>query len=502
VTQVYNSSVPAGAVISQTPTAGTSLVSGSPVSLLVSLGVAPAVTVPNVVGATQTAAQQTLASANLAVGTITRVYHATVPSGSVVNQTPAAGSSIAAGTAVNLTVSSGPAPTNPPLDATAFATKADFTVNAGPIGLVSGDLDSDGKPDLAVANYGAGSGNTVSVLRNTSTSGSASFAAKVDLTTNAGPYELALGDLDGDGKLDLAVANYGSSGTGSTVSVLRNTSTSGAITFAAKVDLATNSGSLGIAIGDVDGDGKPDIAVTRFSEGVGTVVSVLRNTSTSGAISFAAKADFTVGVGPIGVALGDLDGDGKADLVVSNYGTFAGDGATVSVLRNTSTSGSIAFAAKVDFATNSGPRGVVIGDVDGDGKADVLVANFGNSSGSTVSVLRNTSTTGNLAFATKVDLTVGSGALGIALRDLNKDSKADVAVSNFSSGTLSLLQNNSTSGNVAFTAKFDFTSGANAFEPVISDLDGDSWPDVAVTAYGGGVNNTVAVLRNLLGVPH
>ena len=166
-------------------------------------------------------------------------------------------------------------------------------------------MDGDGKPDLAVANQFS---STVSIYRNMSSSGSitsSSFAAKVDFTTGAQPYSVAIGDLDGDSKPDLAVANSSSDN----VSILRNTSSSGSISsssFAAKVDFTTGSGPLSVAIGDIDGDGKPDLAVANSNS---NTVSVFRNTSSSGSISsssFAAKVDFTTGSAPLSVAIGDI----------------------------------------------------------------------------------------------------------------------------------------------------------------------------------------------------
>src|ERR1019366_823085 len=136
-------------------------------------------------------------------------------------------------------------------------------------------------------------------------------------------------------------------------------------------------------IGDIDGDGKPDLAIANWNS---NSVSVFRNTSTSGTVSFAAKVDFTTGGNPESVSIGDIDGDGKPDLVLANNAS-----STVSVLRNTSTSGTVSFAAKVDFATGASPHSVSIGDIDGDGKSDLAVA---NSSSNTVSVFRNTSTSG------------------------------------------------------------------------------------------------------------
>jgi len=373
-----------------------------------------------------------------------------------------------------------------------IAAKIDFTTGTNPRSVAIGDLDGDGKPDLAVANQGSAS---VSVYRNTSTSGSivaGSFAARVDFTTGTSPSSVAIGDLDGDGKPDLAVANTGSN----SVSVFRNTSSSGSIvagSFAARVDFTTGTSPISLAIGDLDGDGKPDLAVANQ---LAHTVSVLRNTSTSGSIvagSFAAKVDFTTGTNPQEVVIGDLDGDGKPDLAVANNNS-----STVSVLRNTSTSGSIvagSFAATIDFTTGTNPRSVAIGDLDGDGKPDLAVANFNSNS---ISVFHNTSTSGSIAagsFAAKVDFTTGAGPR-VSLGDLDGDGKPDLAVANQHSASLSVFRNTSTSGSIvagSFAAKVDFTTGSTPVPVAIGDLDGDGKPDLAVANFSSG---TVSVLRN------
>ena len=134
--------------------------------------------------------------------------------------------------------------------------------------------------------------------------------------------------MDGDGKLDLAVANYD----GNTVSLFRNKSVSGSITdssFASKVDFTAGTTPHAVSIGDVNGDGKPDVAVANRSS---NTVSVLRNKSDSGSItasSFDAKVDFTTGVYP-SATTGDVDGDGRPDLAVTNW-----NGNAVSIFRNT-----------------------------------------------------------------------------------------------------------------------------------------------------------------------
>ncbi len=361
----------------------------------------------------------------------------------------------------------------------AFVAKADYATGTGPYSVSIGDLDGDGKPDLALANNGS---NTVSVLRNTSTSGTVSFAAKVDFSTGIWPYSVSIGDVDGDGKPDLAVANYGSN----TVSVLRNTSSSGSVSFEAKVDFTAGSSPESVSIGDLNGDGKPDLAVANaFSD----KVSVFRNTSSSGTVSFAAKVDFTTGTFPNSVNIGDIDGDGKRDLAVANNGSN-----TVSILRNTSSAGTVSFATKVDFATGANPYSVSIGDLDGDGKPDLAVANKGSNN---VSVLRNTSTSGSItsgSFAVKVDFATGTNPYSVSIGDLDGDGKPDLAVANYGSNTVSVLRNTSISGSVSFADKADFGTGSLPYSVSIVDIDGDGKPDLAATNYG---NNNVSVIKQI-----
>ena len=122
VTSANSATVPAGLVISQSPAAGSSVAAGTAVALVVSLGPAPvSVPVPNVVGLTQTDAQTAITNAGLTVGAVTTSSSTTVPAGQVISQNPAAGASVATGTAVALVISSGPALTGPSVDATAFA---------------------------------------------------------------------------------------------------------------------------------------------------------------------------------------------------------------------------------------------------------------------------------------------------------------------------------------------------------------------------------------------
>ncbi|MFY7886398.1 MAG: FG-GAP repeat domain-containing protein, partial [Dolichospermum sp.] len=165
------------------------------------------------------------------------------------------------------------------------------------------------------------------------------FDPKIEISTGTGttwPYQVALGDVDGDGKADLVVANRANS----TVAVFRNTSTSGTVSFATRVDFSVAQEPRGLALVDLDGDGKLDIATTGGNLNQ-IAFTVLRNTSTSGTISFAAKLETNTTAATYSIASADVDGDGKEDLIFG--------GPKMIIYPNTSTVGNITFATPVDY---------------------------------------------------------------------------------------------------------------------------------------------------------
>jgi len=342
-----------------------------------------------------------------------------------------------------------------------FAPKVDYSTGASsyPMSVAIGDLNGDGKADLATANYWNAK---ISVLIN---NGDGTFAAHVDYTAGTNPESIAIGDLDGDGDADLAVANY----TSNRVSVFIN---NGSGIFAAKVDYVTGTGPISVAIGDVSGDGKADMAVTNYAS---TSVSVFIN---NGNGTFAAKVDYPTGAGtgPRSVAIGDLSGDGKADLAVANNAS--------NVAQIFINNGSGTFAAKVDYPLGGSARSIAIGDLDGDGDADLATANFSNPN---ASVLMNN---GNGTFATKVDYTTGSSPTSVAIGDLDGDGDADLAVANDGTLLVSVLLNN---GNGTFAAKVDYTTTASPQSVAIGDLSGDGKRDLVTANWS---SDKVSVLIN------
>ncbi len=372
------------------------------------------------------------------------------------------------------------------ISSNSFAQGIDSTTDLHPNDLVMSDFDGDGKPDLATANnYSiAGSPASISVLRNTSSGGAISFETHKDISTGVQTFALAAGDLDGDGKPDM----ISSSIVDKTISVFKNTSTTGAISFANKKDYAVGENPYDIAIGDLDGDGKLDIALTNY---LSNSISIFRNTSTVGIISFAAKMDIPTGVdlGPWGIAIQDLDGDGKPDLAVTNNLSNS-----ISVFRNISTIANISFAPSIHFYGGVAPMGIAIGDMDGDGKPDLVWAKDGDNT--VVSVELNQSSPGALSFvATPAHTHNITYAYNVAISDINGDGNPDVLLS--SHGKISVFQNASTIGNVSLSPIADFP-GNSPYALAAGDINGDGYVDIVATNF---TSTSVSIYKNQILLP-
>jgi hypothetical protein len=369
-----------------------------------------------------------------------------------------------------------------------FAAQQTFATGADPGSVTVADVNGDGKPDLIVANAYA---DTVSVLLNTTAPGAItpSFAAQQTFATGSNPTSVTTADVNGDGKPDLIVANDGAG----TVSVLLNTTVPGAATpsFAAQQTFATGAGPVSVTVADVNGDGKPDLITTNYVDGT---VSVLLNTTVPGATtpSFAAQQIFDIGLRPFSVTVADVNGDGKPDLSVANY---AGP-STVSVLLNTTAPGdtTASFAARQTFATGTNPSSVTAADVNGDGKPDLIVTNQGDS---TVSVLLNTTAPGAAtpSFAAQQTVVTGSGPDSVTVADVNGDGKPDLIVANAYDDTVSVLLNTTVpeAATPSFAALQAFATGSFPFSVIAADVNGDGKPDLIAVNLN---DNTVSVLLN------
>lgn len=378
------------------------------------------------------------------------------------------------------------------LTAETFAFRTDINSGWSDWILSTGDFDMDGKPDIITSPMG--SENKLSIFRNKSTLNNVTFDPVhfIPLASWITEFPTVVrGDLNGDGKLDIVSAD----GRYSNFSVITNTSSGGNLSFSPWSHFpGYYPYSFQFAgIMDFEGDGKPDIFGTH-----GGRMAVYQNNSTGSGLSFS-NVTFNLYSGQGGdCAAADLDGDGKPDLV--SHGKLH-----MRLYRNTSNGGKISFTNQYTLPTEvqNYPGRLAISDLDGDGKPDLIIK--GNSN--LVSVFRNTSRPGQIIFEAREDFLLPSQIVRFAIGDLNGDGKPDVAatISDFSTDidqdiTISLLENTSTPGNISFAEKVDIHMDPflhSIRHIAISDIDSDGKNDIVCT---DNELNAISVFLNQQGV--
>ena len=265
---------------------------------------------------------------------------------------------------------------NPP--ATPLGSKSDFAAGAAPGDVAVADINHDGRPDLIVANP---SSNTLSILINKTRKGatSPSFAAPVVISTPVDPHGLAVGDLNSDGLPDIAIACTGSN----RLAVLINTTASGSTipTFAVPVTLSPVERPAAVTIADFNNDGKPDIATIGDPLGAAGAangyLAVFMNLTTGGSAtaSFTSRQKFDPSpdtlVHPADIKAADLDGDGMIDLIVVEQGSDR-----VVPFLNTTTPATLnaGFTMGTKFVTPDVLSAAAVADFNGDAHPDIAVA--------------------------------------------------------------------------------------------------------------------------------
>lgn len=349
--------------------------------------------------------------------------------------------------------------------------KTSYSPGVHPTAVAVGDFNGDGKLDLAVANYDPAvlANNTVSVLLG---NGDGTFGSPVSYVTGLGALSVSVGDFNGDGKLDLAVANERN---GDFSVLLGN----GDGTFQTPVSYTTVYGlPQMVAVADFNGDGKLDLATADSGS---NFVSVLLG---NGDGTFQPAAAYVAGSstfsGPGSIAVGDFNGDGKLDLAVA----IVGDNDVAILLGN----GNGTFQLPVSYAVDTHPFWVTAADFNGDGKLDLAVANFGilNSSNGSVSVLLGN---GDGTFQPAVNYGAGIHPLRITAGDINGDGVLDLAIGNDSE--VSVLLGN---GDGTFQTAVNYATDANAQGVAFGDFANDGKADLAVANYNVGGTGSLSVL--------
>jgi large repetitive protein len=289
-----------------------------------------------------------------------------------------------------------------------------------PTDIVSGNLDKDSLPDLVVTSGTSQiNSNRVYIFKNTSNINGISFSVKTSVSTPSSPYSPIIDDFNSDGRPDIAVANFG---TGNISLFSNNCTTCGVPSFSSNINFTTNAYPVNIKSKDLDGDNLPEIVV---SYNTGTIISIFRNISTNSFINFAPKFDLNVNNGTYipDFSLTDLNDDNMPDLEIIGFPN------TLSIFQNSSSVANISFLPKVDYNTGNNPRGIGVGDIDGDAKLDIMIS---KQNVDTLSIFKNISTSTNTYLENKVDLT-SEGIKGgkIFICDMNADGKADIISENY-----------------------------------------------------------------------
>ena len=346
-------------------------------------------------------------------------------------------------------------------DSIPFAPAVNYGAGNGSLSVFCADLDGDGDLDLAVANCG---GN-VYILKN---NGDGTYQSAVNYTAGDCPYSVFCADMDGDGHLDLTVANNNSNN----VSILKN---NGDGTFQSAVNYGAGSHPASVFCADLDRDGDLDLAVANEDN---ANVSILKN---NGDGTFQSAINYGVGTGPVSVFCADLDGDGHLDLAVANYNDD-----NISILKN---NGDGTFQNPVNYVAVNRPLSVFCADLDGDGDLDLAVANRGpypDYPGS-VSILKNN---GDGTFQPKVDYGTGNYTRSVFCADLDGDGDLDLAAANENNANVSILKNN---GDGTFQSAINYGVGTSPVSVFCADLDGDGDFDLAVSSG----SDKASILRNL-----
>lgn len=373
--------------------------------------------------------------------------------------------------------------------------QTDFATENGLYDLCMSDFDGDNRVDIATADNKS---NSISILKNTSSgAGSITFTTS-PLVVGVHTLHVKCGDLNGDGKPDLVLSeDVGTTSTNGRIFIFQNKSTGpGNFTFASATPLTfAGSKPVRIEIADLDLDGKPEII---FTDQTVNKVRVLINQSTTAAISMSTtpvELSVTDAATTDGLSVQDLNGDYLPDIVTSQFQTTTSN---LFVIQNTSTPGNFQFTNLPKITVSGSVKRIRVGDLDGDKKPDIAVTQL---IGSAISVFLNSSTLSAISFGSAVPIATDAFPWGIEFGDVDGDGKTDVVVASVKSSnkSLTVLNNQSTPGVLQFATTIIPTTYINKHIN-IGDLDGDGKPDIAFTSVDDdnlGINaSKVSIFRN------
>jgi hypothetical protein len=343
--------------------------------------------------------------------------------------------------------------------------RTDYSGLDGPTSVAYGDFNRDGKLDMVATNSGgSGLDTTVGVRLG---NGDGTFGPLTLYGTGgSNPRYVAVDDINGDGFLDIVTTNQNSN----TVGLLLGDGNGG---FGTASTYSTGAGSspFGITTADMNKDGKADVIVADFGT---NNVSVFLGQANGTLLPAATVA---VGTSPTIVAAGDLNKDGKIDVVTSNLNS-----GNITVLLG---NGSGGFTSATSLTAQSGPFGVALGDFNGDSKLDAVVA---NQTSDTLSIFLGN---GDGTFAAAANIAAGgSSPRSVAVADMNHDGKLDIATVNIDDATASVLLGN---GDGTFATPVVYATSVDPNTVALPDVNNDGLPDLSTADFSG---NSVSLRLN------
>lgn len=391
-------------------------------------------------------------------------------------------------------------------DVAKFSTQVTVSGNEEFWDLCYCDFNSDGKQDIATTKFKRSSPfltpTDIMILQNKSTPGAIAFDKKDKtnlpvLNITFPTDNVVCGDLQGDGKPEMVVTR-GSTGNRNSIHIFRNTSTTD-IGFAAPVNLFMDVGHFAtrMAIRDLNRDGKPEIIATNsFND----VFYIFINTSANGTLSFSStplKMSIKLEEGEVLTTyetdVQDFDGDNLPDIIINQFQTD-----NFYILKNQS-SGSISFGAPQKFTLEGSLNRLVSADLNSDGLLDAV---FTNTLDDNAYVLLNQSTSSGFAFSTPIVLTTSFEPWGVEVGDIDGDRDVDIIINNRNRPVpvsaelnMNVFLNDGNATPAFVRSNIPLTQPGRNVR--IGDLDGDSKPDIAYTSFDeAAVSSQVKILAN------
>jgi gliding motility-associated-like protein len=378
------------------------------------------------------------------------------------------------------------------ITAASFSAQTDFQAKDGLYDLCLCDIDADGKKIDIATTASEESPAAVAAFQNTSAISALSFSTKTINLSNK-TLHIACGDLDGDGKSDIVLSDITPLGPNSALFILKN---NGALPPTIQTITVIGQKAKRVKISDVDMDGKPEIIVSDINA---NNISIFRNQSTIGAISFTAPTTISIpgAVNSDGLIVEDVNGDGRPDILASQF-----IAKNVSILKNGSTPGNISFTIELPVPTATAEvQEIRLADVDGDLKPDLVITENPNAS---ISIFLNQSSSSSIGFGAANIVPTDKYPWGLDFGDLDGDKKMDIVVASVNKASdpiptksLTILNNNSTIGNVSFSKLILPTTYVNRHVK-IGDMDGDGKPDIVFTSinFSSTKVSKISIIRN------